>query len=286
MKSIFSFVILATIVASGQETPKNIWQAQELAKKIFENHPGNKGQAGRSAENTQLALEEPYVVLRSNLGEFSNASPAVEIRMDVVKEYASPVFVSTQVSKWTGAEYTVQGYAVPEAGLYGVFEKISAQATYVAYRANFPEAEFGDTYIFSLAVFDQSTGQVIQRASTRFMVGGDGFGHRSPYHLDGAVYQNGYLYLKGSFKQVPKVWIRLGDPRSNSTGVVEGKVVSDNLIVAPLNLPMVNNYAFPYDVVLHIGELGESYTLPGGLKLDTPTTQAIPAPPPISTPQK
>ncbi len=283
MKSIFSSVILATLVVSAQETPKNIWQAQELAKKVFDSQPvmaSQKAQASRSAEANQ---QEPYVVLRSNLAEFSNASPAVEIRMDVLKEYNNPVFASVQVAKWTGTDFTILGYAVPEAGVYGSFEKLSTNATYVAYRANFPEAGFGDTYVFTLAVYDQNSGQVVQRTSTRFMVGGDGFGHRFAYHLDGAIYANGFLYLKGVFPQVPKVWVRLGDPRNNSTGLMEGTVASTNLVIVPFNLPMINSYSFPYDVVLHIAEMSESFTLPGGLKLEASAQQTLP---PTAVPQK
>lgn len=287
MKKFFSSMMLAAfaaIISNAQEAPKNFWQAQELAKKIFESN--SKMANSRSAEATPQVAPEPYVVLRSNLGEFSNASPAVEIRMDVTRAYDAPVFVGVQVTKWTGTDQITLGYTVPDGAVYGMFDRLQEFGTYTAYRSTFPEAAFGDMYGFVVSIYDRQTQRVIQTVSTRFIVAGDGSNHRSPYHLDGATYQDGYLYLKGSFPKVSKVWIRLGDPRSNSTGMIEGKVVSNSLIVAPLNLPMVNNYAFPYDVVLYISEFAESYSLPGGLKLDAAQQQATPAPPPIMIPQK
>ena len=157
---------------------------------------------------------------------------------------------------------------MPEGSLYGYFDQLQMHGTYVAYKASIPEAGFGDTYIFTLIIYDQATNQKLQIVRTRLMVGGDGFGHRLPYHLDGAVFQNGTLYLKGGFPKVPKIWVRLGDPRNNSTGLLEGAVASPNLIVVPFTLPMGTMYAFPYDVVLHVSELNESFTLPAGLKLE------------------
>ena len=263
-------VFLATyVVVSAQETPKNLWQAQALSKEIFESATSadmvsSKDLTPRSAK----VVQEPIVVLRSNLGEFSNASPSVEVRMDVVREYPMPVFVGVQIVKWSGRDSVVQGYTVLEGGLYGTFDRLPAFGSYIAYKATIPEAGFGDVYIYTVSIKDLTTHQVVQQVSTRVMVGGDGFGHRSIFYLNGAMYQNGFLYLRGSFPKVPKVWVRLGDPRNNSTGLLEGTVSTTNLVIVPLALPPSFSYSFPYDVVLHLAEWGESFTLPAGLKLE------------------